>query len=99
MSDVVGYCFDYNCEYRRSTGSCSLTAGCVKRHQSERQIPELEKCPFCGGKYCLTIVTHPQEGFGSRYSILCDYREGGCGADGPWYHSPEEAAWAWNQRE
>ena len=103
MSNVVGYCLDYNCEYRRSTGSCSLTAGCVKRtsefyEHKTNKTPTLKPCPFCGGSNSLSIAEHPQEGFGSRYSILCDYREGGCGADGPWYHSPEEAAWAWNRR-
>lgn len=103
MSNVGGYCFNYSCEYRRSTGSCSLTAGCVKNSRWSNEdgasrTTRLEKCPFCGSQISLLIVEHPQDGFGSRYAVLCDYREGGCGAEGPWYHSPEEAEWAWNNR-
>jgi len=97
-----------NCQFRTRTGYCGRTAGCIDDIKASETVstwtantskmPKLKKCPFCGSKYSLKVVSHPQEGFRDRYSILCDYREGGCGAEGPWYHRPEEAAWAWNQR-
>ena len=55
-------------------------------------------CPFCGFKKP-RVATHPgTDGFRDRYSVLCDYRDGGCGADGPWRHTKAEAVAAWNLR-
>lgn len=55
-------------------------------------------CPFCGFKSPRIIVHPGTDGFRRRYSVLCDYRDGGCGADGPWYHTKAEAVFAWNRR-
>lgn len=62
---------------------------------------KLKKCPFCG-KPEPTVRCYPADGvklFRNRYSVVCDYRVGGCGAESGWYHSPEEAAAMWNQRK
>ena len=97
----------YDCEYKSWSGYCKLTA-CAKRTISTSNeygsvwmptAPKIKKCPFCGNKVAPHLVTHTNEdGFRDRYSVLCDYRDGGRGADGPWYHSPEEAIEAWNTR-
>lgn len=61
-------------------------------------MTDIARCPFCGFKDP-HIVTHAMvDGFRDRFSVLCDYRDGGCGADGPWYHSRDEAILAWNRR-
>lgn len=61
-------------------------------------MTDITRCPFCGFKDP-HIVTHAMvDGFRDRFSVLCDYRDGGCGADGPWYHSRAEAVDAWNRR-
>lgn len=62
---------------------------------------KLKPCPFCGKPH---PVSRRYEADGvkllrDRYVVLCDYSEGGCGAESGWYHSPEEAAAMWNQRK
>ena len=58
----------------------------------------LRECPFCG-KPDVDIRCKPGEnGFRARYFVLCDYDDGGCGASGGWYHSPDEAVEMWNVR-
>lgn len=61
-------------------------------------MTDITYCPFCGFKEPHVTVHPGVDGFRDRYSVLCDYRDGGCGADGPWYHSREEAVGAWNRR-
>lgn len=61
-------------------------------------MTDITRCPFCGFKEPHVTVHPGADGFRDRYSVLCDYRDGGCGADGPWYHSREEAVDAWNRR-
>ena len=55
-------------------------------------------CPFCGNPYPHLRVIQGEDGFRDRYCILCDYAEGGCGAEGGWRHSMEEAIAIWNDR-
>ena len=61
-------------------------------------MTDIIHCPFCGFKEPHVTVHPGADGFRDRYSVLCDYQDGGCGADGPWYHSRVEAIWAWNRR-
>ena len=61
----------------------------------------LKRCPFCGSDGAV-IRRYAADGvklYTDRYAVLCDYRNGGCGAESGWYHSPEEAAAMWNQRK
>ena len=59
----------------------------------------LKPCPFCGGKETPgLIIRKGRNGWRDRYSILCDYNFGGCGAEGGLYHSEGEAIEAWNMR-
>ena len=61
---------------------------------------KLKACPFCANPN-VAIVMYPADGherFTDRYAVLCHYMEGGCGAEGGHYYSPEEAAEMWNQR-
>ena len=39
-----------------------------------------------------------KDGWRDRYTVVCRYDEGGCGAEGGMYHSAAEAAEAWNRR-
>ena len=61
-------------------------------------MTEITHCPFCGFKEPHVTVNPGVDGFRDRYSVLCDYQDGGCGADGPWRHSREEAIEDWNRR-
>lgn len=61
-------------------------------------MTDITYCPFCGSKEPHVTVHPGVDGFRDCYSVLCDYQDGGCGADGPWYHSRDEAIWAWNRR-
>ena len=54
-------------------------------------MTDIDRCPFCGFREPHLAVHPGADGFRDRYSVLCDYRDGGCGADGPWRHSREEA--------
>lgn len=65
---------------------------------SEPELPVILPCPFCGFR-APHLSAHPgTDGFRDRFSVLCDYQDGGCGADGPWRHEREDAIVAWNQR-
>ena len=60
----------------------------------------LKPCPFCGNPN-VQIGIHPADGykrFTDRYAVLCNYIDGGCGAESGHYYSPEEAAYRWNLR-
>lgn len=58
---------------------------------------EILPCPFCGheGK---VMIFKGKDGWRDRYTVLCRYDEGGCGAESGMYHSEEEAIAAWNTR-
>ena len=61
-------------------------------------MTDIIHCPFCGFKKP-HIAINPGDGLlDCYYSVLCDYRDGGCGADGPWRRSREEAIEDWNRR-
>lgn len=60
----------------------------------------LKPCPFCGNPGVKTVLLPKDEEsrFTDKYMVLCDYREGGCGAASGWCCCPEEAVEVWNQR-
>lgn len=60
-------------------------------------MDELKPCPFCGEEGKI-IVRKGKDGWRDRYSVLCDYEDGGCGAESGWYHYEAEAIEAWNRR-
>ena len=56
-------------------------------------------CPFCGNDDTIRSIVYPgEEGFRDRFAIRCDYSFGGCGAEGGWRHSEDEAIDVWNGR-
>jgi len=62
---------------------------------------KVKRCPFCG-KPDPVLRTYKADGkklFLDRFSVLCRWDDGGCGAESGWYHSPEEAVAMWNQRK
>ncbi len=59
--------------------------------------PKLKPCPFCGNEPTI-IVRKEKDGWRDRYSVLCDYEHGGCGAESGWYHHETEAVESWNAR-
>ena len=59
---------------------------------------DLIPCPHCGNEVLTILIREGRNGFRDRYSVLCDYNEGGCGAESGWYHSRNEAIWSWNRR-
>lgn len=59
----------------------------------------LDKCPFCGSSEAPFLITyHGKDGWRDRYSVICSYNNGGCGAEGGWYHTKAEAIEHWNMR-
>ena len=60
-------------------------------------MTELKPCPFCGNEPTI-IVRKGKDGWRDRYSVLCDYEHGGCGAESGWYHYEVEAVASWNKR-
>lgn len=60
---------------------------------------ELKPCPFCGDDEApRMMIRKGKDGWRDRYYVLCEYNEGGCGAESGWYHYESEAAEAWNRR-
>ena len=59
--------------------------------------PKLKPCPFCGNEPTI-VIRKGKDGWRDRYSVLCDYEHGGCGAESGWYHYESEAIEAWNKR-
>lgn len=59
---------------------------------------ELGNCPFCGFDSPTMRIYKGKDGWRDRYTVVCRYDEGGCGAEGGMYHSAAEAAEAWNRR-
>lgn len=60
--------------------------------------PKLRNCPFCGFDSPTMRIYKGKDGWRDRYTVICRYDEGGCGAEGGMYHSAIEAAEAWNRR-
>ena len=57
-------------------------------------LAELMPCPFCGGK-----PNDELEDNGSNVTwVICDNVKDGCGCEGPYKHTPEDAIEAWNRR-
>ena len=66
----------------------------------ENKSPSIRKCPFCAFAYPHLMV-HPPDNvnlFAFRYSVLCDYNLGGCGAEGGWSKTKDGAIALWNER-
>lgn len=61
-------------------------------------MAELKPCPFCGFDSPTMRIYKGKDGWRDRYTVICRYDEGGCGAEGGMYHSAIEAAEAWNKR-
>lgn len=56
-------------------------------------------CPHCSSTTAPRItIIEGKDGFRNRYAVLCDYDNGGCGAEGGYRHSEEEAISVWNER-
>ena len=54
-------------------------------------------CPFCGNDGTIRILKG-KGGWRDRYAVICNYDDGGCGAESGLYHSEAEAIEAWNSR-
>lgn len=63
-------------------------------------MPEhkLKSCPFCGFRRPIIRTYKGKNGFRDRYAVLCDYNNGGCGAESGHYHYISEACDRWNER-
>ena len=61
----------------------------------------LRQCPFCACPYPHVVVLPPDDlsRFSLKFMVVCDYREGGCGAATGWCATAQEAIEAWNQRK
>lgn len=62
---------------------------------------ELRPCPFCAFPYPKVVVLQPdnESRFTLKYMVVCDYRDGGCGAASGWCTTSREAIDSWNQRK
>lgn len=69
-----------------------------QREKVYRAKHQLRPCPFCGNPNVVLKTKPGRNGFRARYFVLCDYDEGGCGAEGGWRHYREEAETCWNER-
>ena len=58
----------------------------------------LKPCPHCGFDKLHGRKYISQDDFPAKYAILCDYSEGGCGAESGHYHTLLEATLMWNKR-
>ncbi len=59
-----------------------------------KSLPEIDRCPRCGGKaYCGLVVTMA----GTTYSGVCGVAR--CGSEGPGRLTRRGAITAWNRRE
>ena len=57
----------------------------------------LRLCPFCGNEPTIRILKG-KDGWRDRYAVICNYDDGGCGAESGLYHYEAEAIDAWNRR-
>lgn len=60
-------------------------------------MSETKPCPFCGEKVPLTF-TYEIKGEIYGYCVVCDPRNGGCGATGGRRPTVDAAHNAWNRR-
>lgn len=104
------YCKD--CEYREESNLpypsfyCKHFNGNVEMLGCDEGIPkaktedvELKPCPFCGEKESVRLMKrYGKDGWQDRYYVLCEYDNGGCGAESGWCYSEAEAIFAWNTR-
>ena len=59
----------------------------------------IKPCPFCGETESVRLMNRVgKDGWRDRFYVLCEYDNGGCGAQSGWYHSVIEAVESWNQR-
>lgn len=58
----------------------------------------LKPCPHCGFEKPHARRYAGEDDFPDKYAILCDYSEGGCGAESGHYHTLLEAILMWNKR-
>lgn len=58
----------------------------------------LKPCPHCGFENPHARKYVGENDFPDKYAILCDYRDGGCGAESGHYHTLHEATLMWNKR-
>ena len=64
------------------------------------RVIDLKPCPFCGESESVRMmVRRGKNGWRDRFFVLCEYDNGGCGAESGWYHYEEEATEAWNRRQ
>lgn len=62
---------------------------------------ELIPCPFCGSRNVHVMERKRHNGKPNEklsYAVMCDYRNGGCGANGGRRRTELEAKAVWNQR-
>ena len=59
----------------------------------------LKPCPFCGKRNPVVVVRIGRNGWRDKYSVLCDYDDGGCGTESGHYHYRDEAVDCWNRRD
>lgn len=67
---------------------------------TEEEI-ELIPCPFCGGRNAYVLERKGRNGNKNNktsYAVICDYKKGGCGANGGRRKTALEAKIVWNQR-
>jgi len=62
---------------------------------------KLHPCPFCAFPYPKVVILPRKapERFTLKYMVVCDYRDGGCGAASGWCETSQEATESWNQRK
>jgi hypothetical protein len=69
--------------------------------------PDLKPCPLCGSDSLIVTLepaSETNDGAGNtttcpdHWHVTCDARAGGCGCDGPWCQSANEATRSWNRR-
>ena len=92
-SDEINYVATDDIEY--------FCAKCGERFGEDDAVKVkegLKHCPFCGNEPT-EIVRKGKNGWRDRYAVLCDYENGGCGAESGWYHYRAEAIDAWNRRQ
>lgn len=82
-----------------------LTRPFVSRQHSVLQAPAPKPCPFCGAASAVEVTDTDKEGLLDPQAwvfhlVRCQAgaKRGGCGAQGPWADSPEEAVRVWGER-
>lgn len=71
-----------------------------KAMESGSEVSAVRACPFCGNTE-VKVRRIPRDGvnlFRDRYAVQCPYYNGGCGAEGGWRRTADEAVVSWNTR-